>query len=186
MISGTNTTTCRKTDMQLTQLIYTSNHGGISINAPNGILQLSRLNNVRDAISGALIISSQDFVQLLEGPREAIARCLKRIMLDNRHRDLNVVYANDAEIRLFPHRSMYAVKTSALRRELFAKQLEEGTFDPFGLPATGFKQLFQSLSHRAKAASLDRAFQTIQTGRKPTVDPAFADELVRREIFGGP
>ena len=141
--------------MQFTRLIYASNHGGISLSAASEILQVSRLNNVRDAISGALIISSQDFIQLLEGPRDVVARCMRRITLDSRHRSVQVIYVNDTGTRLFPHWSMYAVRTSVLRRESFAKQLEEGTFDPCGMSATSFEQLFHSLSHRDEAACLD-------------------------------
>lgn len=47
--------------MQLTRLIYASNRDSIAVEAVDHILQKSRLNNVRDSITGAMVVSEQHF-----------------------------------------------------------------------------------------------------------------------------
>ena len=71
--------------MQLTRLIYTSNHGGIEKKDLEEILETSKSNNDKDGITGLLISSDEDFIQLVEGGRTAVSKCFMRIMQDYRH-----------------------------------------------------------------------------------------------------
>lgn len=65
------------------------------------ILKTSRSNNPQNGITGNLIYHSDLFLQILEGPPEAINNLYNKILLDSRHDD--IVKLRDAEFhtRLF-------------------------------------------------------------------------------------
>jgi hypothetical protein len=92
--------------MPLSQLIYTSRPFGFDESVLDNILLSARANNVRRGITGALICRADLFVQLLEGPREAVTATLARILRDDRHVDVAVAHCGDTSDRLFPHWSM--------------------------------------------------------------------------------
>jgi hypothetical protein len=66
-----------------------------------GILAVSRGNNARDGVTGALLYSEGCFAQVLEGGLEAVERTFERIQCDPRHSDVVVLRAARAEGRLF-------------------------------------------------------------------------------------
>jgi hypothetical protein len=66
------------------------------------ILKTSRSNNPKNGITGNLIFHSDLFLQILEGPPEAINNLYDRILSDSRHGD--IVKLRDSE---FPRR-LYA------------------------------------------------------------------------------
>ena len=92
--------------MPMSQLIYTSRPFGFDETVLDNILVSARANNVRLGITGALICRADLFLQLLEGPREAVTATLARILRDDRHVDVAVAYCGDTTDRLFPHWSM--------------------------------------------------------------------------------
>lgn len=70
------------------QLIYISTArslGALDQSQVDQILETSRRNNSRDGLSGLLVIGGRRFLQLLEGPSEALARTYARIRADERH-----------------------------------------------------------------------------------------------------
>lgn len=75
------------------------------------ILAVSRRNNARDGLTGALLFTEGSFAQVLEGPLDAIERAFERIGRDPRHGAVTVLqFAKQAE-RCFPAWSMgHAVK----------------------------------------------------------------------------
>lgn len=88
--------------MALLQLIYASQPFGFDDLAIEGILASAARNNRRDAITGALICREDLYLQLLEGPADAVRATFDRIARDDRH--VNVVRHCEDEItdRLFP------------------------------------------------------------------------------------
>lgn len=66
-----------------------------------GILAVSRANNARDRITGALLYSHGCFAQVLEGDLEIVQRTFERIQRDTRHGDVIVLEARRAEARMF-------------------------------------------------------------------------------------
>lgn len=74
------------------QLIYVSSinpkTGGVD---PAPILVTSRRNNARNQITGVLYSDGSRFLQVLEGPEEAVEQTLKRIQRDTRHRAIVVL-----------------------------------------------------------------------------------------------
>jgi hypothetical protein len=92
--------------MHLTQLIYTSRPFGFDESVLDNILLSARANNGRRGITGALICRADLFMQLLEGPREAVTDTIGRILRDDRHVDVAIMHCGDATDRLFPDWTM--------------------------------------------------------------------------------
>jgi Sensors of blue-light using FAD len=88
------------------QLIYASRPFGYDELVLAGILSTARRNNARDGITGALICREDLFVQLLEGPSDAVTSAFSRILNDDRHVDVTTLLTGDIEDRLFPQWSM--------------------------------------------------------------------------------
>jgi len=55
------------------------------------ILKLSRENNATKEITGLLLYKGGNFMQVLEGPDEAVEALYKKIEADPHHKDLNVL-----------------------------------------------------------------------------------------------
>lgn len=70
------------------------------------VLEVSRRNNSRDAISGLLLYKGGNFMQLLEGDEEVVWTAHARISKDPRHRGLMTILKEPIETRLFPDWSM--------------------------------------------------------------------------------
>ena len=132
--------------MQLTRLIYASNHSGATAQAVEEILQSSRINNARDDISGALVVSDEDFMQILEGPRTMVAKCFMRIMMDARHHDIHVLVASDTDERLFTGWNMYAIDANRIPKELITPHLIGQSFRPHMMSSKGICELCRQLS----------------------------------------
>lgn len=71
-----------------------------------GILSAARRNNPRDHITGALICRHDVYLQLIEGPADAIDALYARIVADDRHTDVRLLLVEDAAERLFPNWAM--------------------------------------------------------------------------------
>ena len=70
------------------------------------ILEVSRRNNARDGISGALLFSGGCFAQALEGPQDAVETAFERIQCDERHTEITVLGAGPIAERDFADWSM--------------------------------------------------------------------------------
>ena len=70
------------------------------------ILAVSRRNNARVGVTGALIFNRSTFGQVLEGPEEAVDETYARIEADPRHRDVEVLDLRSVEERGFGDWSM--------------------------------------------------------------------------------
>ncbi len=73
--------------MSLYQIMYISTVvGAVTPQECAGIAQLSATNNRRDDVTGLLLFNSRRFLQVLEGPKDAVDRIYTRIHADPRHR----------------------------------------------------------------------------------------------------
>jgi len=88
------------------QLIYTSRSFGYDDAMLAGILLDARRCNVRDGITGSLVCRQDIYLQLLEGPAEAVEACFARIAQDDRHLDVQLKVKREVEARLFPDWAM--------------------------------------------------------------------------------
>ena len=67
---------------------------------------MSRRNNRRDEITGALLFSEDQFAQVLEGDMEAVMEAFERIQCDPRHRNTVILTNEPAAAREFGDWSM--------------------------------------------------------------------------------
>lgn len=70
------------------------------------ILSVSRRNNARDGLSGLLVVGGRRFLQVLEGPKEALDRTFNRIRADDRHFAVVEITRRTVEQRGFPEWDM--------------------------------------------------------------------------------
>lgn len=88
--------------MRLVQLVYMSRPRIADPAQLARILDASRERNKPAGITGTLISRADIFVQMLEGPREAVSDTFGRIAKDVRHDEILLVQMADASGRLFP------------------------------------------------------------------------------------
>ena len=70
------------------------------------LLRQSRDNNARDGITGMLLYKDGRFMQLIEGPRPAIQGLYRKLVADDRHRDVTTLIKFALETRAFAGWSM--------------------------------------------------------------------------------
>jgi len=92
--------------MILSQFIYTSRPFGFSGPMLDDILTSARWLNTRDSITGALICRADMYMQMLEGPRTLVNNTFARILADDRHVEVTLLYVGDTLERMFPDWSM--------------------------------------------------------------------------------
>ncbi len=93
--------------MSITRLSYRSriNFGAMTLSYDEEIERLlacSRANNMRDGVTGALLLAGSAFFQMIEGPEEAVERALSRILGDNRHVGVQTIDRRTDDNRLMP------------------------------------------------------------------------------------
>ena len=132
--------------MQLTRLVYTSKHKGLSPEVIDRILQKSRANNVRDLVTGALLVGESHFMQLIEGSRLDIGRCFVRIMQDKNHHDIQIISCGDVSQRLFQAWNMHLIKASRIKEEILSAYKINGVFNPSAMSEFAIEDLCRTLS----------------------------------------
>ncbi len=70
------------------------------------ILAQSQTNNAPLGITGLLLYHDGNFIQVLEGPEDAVRKVYNRIVQDDRHGNLHLLVARLAQTRLFPDWAM--------------------------------------------------------------------------------
>lgn len=85
----------------LTQLIYASQPFGYEDTILNSILVDARRYNLRDDITGALVCRHDIYLQLLEGPSEAVNAAYARIIRDDRHVGVTRLVSRQVTDRMF-------------------------------------------------------------------------------------
>jgi hypothetical protein len=92
--------------MPMIQLIYASRPFGFDEAMLAAILMVARRCNERDDITGALICRGDLYLQLLEGPQEAVDAAYRRIERDHRHLEVRLLSRRTVDERLFPDWAM--------------------------------------------------------------------------------
>lgn len=113
--------------MSLEQLVYIST-SNIALDTPMAvadILEVSSRNNGLYRITGALTYSGSHFVQLLEGPSDALDWLVDRLRFDPRHRDLEVLDRIAIHERAFPEWSMLFPSQTPVNLAALAKLIAE-------------------------------------------------------------
>ena len=88
--------------MRLMQLIYASRPFGFDAGSLDDILLSARRHNAANGVTGALICRHDIFLQLLEGPRQKVTETFGRILRDDRHIEVSLLWCGDTPFRTFP------------------------------------------------------------------------------------
>lgn len=96
--------------------------------ALDALLELSRQNNARNDLTGLLVYGSGNFMQLLEGPRDAVEETFRRIAGDIRHFDVTRIVSTETQERWCADWSMaYARHRDNREIEGFRALVGDGT-----------------------------------------------------------
>jgi hypothetical protein len=74
------------------------------------ILQSSRRNNSALGITGVLVFGGGLFMQVLEGPEQAVLRLYVKILDDRRHGNSQIIHITPTDKRIFEGWSMGSIK----------------------------------------------------------------------------
>jgi len=86
----------------LFRLAYISRNEGLHGEAAlAALLAVSRRNNARVGVTGAMLFSERCFAQVLEGPLPAVAEVFERIQRDERHNDVTILLSEESAERRF-------------------------------------------------------------------------------------
>jgi len=114
--------------MFLVSLTYTSE---MTVNTDfTDILEVSRINNERDDITGVLLFCNNNVVQCLEGSREAVNTTYARIARDKRHQNPLLIDYRIISTRLFCKWSMGYMPESSATRSVLLKYSVSQNFEP--------------------------------------------------------
>ncbi|MGD9612733.1 MAG: BLUF domain-containing protein [Kiritimatiellia bacterium] len=123
--------------MNLVRLTYASrlkkklNHAALE-----KIMDVSRRNNRKLGVTGALCSSPRGFLQILEGPPEAVNELYNRIVRDPRHADVTLLEYVRVPFREFENWSMAYIRTDEIAQALLHKYSTHRVFDPFTMGPT--------------------------------------------------
>ncbi len=110
------------------------------------VMAVSRANNARDEVTGAMLYNDRSFAQVLEGDLDKVQETFERIQLDFRHDDVVVLDAAPASSRLFGAWSMALVNTTndAVTYAVLGQAFEQRNADA----AASVLSLLKGLVHR--------------------------------------
>lgn len=111
------------------RLLYISQAAsGITEEQVKDILKSSQRNNSATGLTGVLVHGGSLFMQLLEGPEQAVLRKYVKILDDRRHSDCRILHISPANDRIFEKWSMGMIESNPLQfqhiAELRAHRLE--------------------------------------------------------------
>lgn len=95
------------------QLVYISSATTRGLDLTDVILDVSRRNNARDAVTGLLYADGTRFLQVLEGDPDAVDAAFARILPDPRHRAVVVLSRREVAAREFGSWDMAARRPDA-------------------------------------------------------------------------
>ena len=122
--------------MNMVRLIYASRMAkGCGTNELLQILDISRKNNKKMGVTGALCYSGTYFLQCLEGPREAVTELYRRIVSDSRNTDITLLGYSDIFQRDYANWSMAYIKLDDVDKTVLMKYSAQIPFDPFSMSA---------------------------------------------------
>ncbi|TXI21158.1 MAG: BLUF domain-containing protein [Roseateles sp.] len=130
----------------LVRLMYASRATAATTDADlAAILKASREHNPAEGITGLLCFADGVFVQVLEGGRNAVNARYKRIVQDERHRDVILLGYEEITERGFPGWTMGQVNLHRLNPALVLKYCETGKLDPYAMSGPAMAALFREM-----------------------------------------
>lgn len=118
-----------------------------------GILEVSRVNNARVGVTGALLFNSGCFAQVLEGPQNAVEETFERIQRDERHGEISLMSCGPITTRCFTNWSMAFVGASQFDAGRFGGIAGESGFDPARLTGDRVHAMLYNLTLEEEQAA---------------------------------
>lgn len=129
------------------QLIYRSRPFGFDQAMLDGILMSARRNNREYGITGALICRQDMYIQLVEGPDDAIDALYERISADDRHTEVKLEVDEPVEERMFPEWEMFADTNPSMT--FSQAEVEDGAVERAS--AETLRDLFRDIADQARS-----------------------------------
>jgi hypothetical protein len=95
------------------------------------ILEQSRKNNPALGITGLLCVSSDLFIQVIEGGRDEVCDLFNAIVRDDRHQEVRILIYEEIQERQFGNWTMAQVNISKLNPAMLLKYFKRAELDPF-------------------------------------------------------
>ncbi|MEF7615054.1 BLUF domain-containing protein [Aquincola sp. MAHUQ-54] len=111
----------------------------------HALLRHCKAENPRHGITGVLCLSSDIFMQVLEGGRDAVNRLYNRIAADPRHTDVVLLDYREICERRFAGWAMGQVSMSRLNPATILKYSETPMLDPYKVSGEASMALFEEL-----------------------------------------
>lgn len=119
-----------------------------------GILEVSRRNNAANGLTGILLFAEGNFIQALEGPKEALDATYARIAADPRHRQIIDLFRAPLLARNFPDWSMGCHKLTTPHAPVGAFDLTRDSLEALHRQGRG-EEVFSLLKSFYKVAFRD-------------------------------
>ena len=126
---------------RLKQVIYVSEKTDTSSDSLTDIYDISQKNNLKSGISGCLLIGSNSYLQLLEGPDSAVENLYSKIKMDSRHKKVKKLFEQHIEEKSFSSWSMKFAPFNNI--EWGCKEFDAGKFQ--NISATAAVKVFKSI-----------------------------------------
>ena len=126
---------------RLKQVIYVSEKTDTSCDSLTDIYDISQKNNSESGITGCLLVGSNSYLQLFEGPDSAVKKLYSKIKMDSRHKKLKKLFEQHIEEKLFSSWSMKFVPFHNI--EWGNKEFDAGKFQ--NISAAAAVKVFQSI-----------------------------------------
>ncbi|ESQ93591.1 hypothetical protein ABAC460_00550 [Asticcacaulis sp. AC460] len=139
----------------LVQCLYASRAvGPIDDALLQAVLEPSRHRNTAEGITGLLCHTEDVFLQILEGGRSEVSRLLRRIMCDERHRDVTLLVFDEVSERAFSDWSMGQVSLDTVNPGRLLRFSAHHKLNPF--EGRGHMMLAMLLDLRAHGGIVSR------------------------------
>ena len=114
------------------------------------ILSQSRKNNPETGVTGVLCICHGGvFVQVLEGGRDQVNQLYSKVLHDNRHIDVTLLYYAEIAERRFSGWRMGRVDLDKVNTAVVLKYSEKPRLDPFAMSGAVALKLLEELASSA-------------------------------------
>jgi hypothetical protein len=97
------------------------------------ILEVARFRNRKDDLTGLLCYADRLFLQVIEGPPEAVCETFYRILRDTRHCRIRLLDFRHTPTRLFDDWTMGFAGVGEITSEIVAKHSPSGDFSGFAI-----------------------------------------------------
>ncbi|MCS6624495.1 BLUF domain-containing protein [Roseibacterium beibuensis] len=118
--------------LELERLVYESKATGTTESLGNLVVILaeSQKNNARDGLTGALAAHRERYIQVVEGPAQALDSLLRRLEDDPRHKDVTLLDRQPISERLFGAWTMASARITPAYGEALDRLVEGDELTP--------------------------------------------------------